>query len=115
MTVIVPRTVTVVGSERNRSAPLEESRSKRAYVLSGDPGAGKTKAFETEAEADSGRSRLVTARRFIERSLDNHPEWRGKTLFVDGLDEVRAGRPDARTPLDRIPAFPAPACNGDPR
>ena len=29
-------------------------------------------------------------------------EWRDKTLFIDGLDEARAGKDDARTPLDAI-------------
>ena len=42
------------------------------------------------------------ARRFISRSLDRHPEWKAETLFIDGLDEVRAGRPDARRPMDLI-------------
>lgn len=115
MSVIVPRTVTVVERDserapamadrpypRERSAPLTEFRSEPAYVLLGDPGAGKTTAFRTEAEVDPARSELVTARRFIARSLEHHPEWRGKTLFIDGLDEVRAGRRDGRTPLDHI-------------
>ena len=115
MNVVVPRTVTVVERDpgrapamgrrpqpRQHSAPLEDFRSARAYVLLGDPGAGKTTAFETEAEADPDGSEFVTARRFIGRSLEHHPEWRGKTLFLDGLDEVRAGRRDGRTPLDHI-------------
>ena len=34
--------------------------------------------------------------------MDRHPEWRAKTLFIDGLDEVRAGSLDARSPLDQI-------------
>ena len=32
----------------------------------------------------------------------DHPEWRDKTLFIDALDEVRAGSPDARATLDAI-------------
>lgn len=115
MSAVVPRTVTVVERDpggapgmgrgpqpRQRSAPLEESRSARAYVLLGDPGAGKTTAFQAEAGAEPDGSEFVTARRFISRSLEHHPEWRGKTLFLDGLDEVRAGRRDGRTPLDHI-------------
>lgn len=115
MSVVVPRTVTVVErapgrapamgrrpQPRQRSAPLEECRSARAYVLLGDPGAGKTTAFQAEAGADRDGSEFVTARRFISRSLEHHPEWWGKTLFLDGLDEVRAGRRDGRTPLDHI-------------
>ncbi|MDE2987125.1 MAG: hypothetical protein OXT70_03610 [Chloroflexota bacterium] len=34
--------------------------------------------------------------------LEQHQEWRGKTLFIDGLDEVRAGSTDARSALDEI-------------
>ena len=111
MSLIVPRSVTVgrerrdagpgVAGNSSRSAPLAEFRSERAYVLLGDPGAGKTEAFRTESRAVPGSIR-VPARRFISRSLDRHPEWRAKTLFIDGLDEVRAGRPDARRPMDLI-------------
>ncbi len=32
----------------------------------------------------------------------DHPEWRGKTLFIDGLDEIRAGTSDVRTPFHEI-------------
>lgn len=101
MSLIVPRTVTVVGDDDVRFAPLADLRSVPAYVLLGDPGAGKTTAFQTEASSDPDTI-LVTARRFIGRSLEHHPEWRAKTLFIDGLDEVRAGRPHAGRPLDRI-------------
>ena len=111
MTLIVPRSVTVVpdgrdarpgaDGERGRSAPLAEFRSERAYVLLGDPGAGKTEALGAESRAVPG-CRRVTARRFVSRSLDRHPEWKAETLFIDGLDEVRAGRPDARRPMDLI-------------
>ena len=111
MSLIVPRSVTVgregrdagpgVAGNRSRSAPLADFRSERAYVLLGDPGAGKTEAFGTESGAVPG-SVKVTARRFISRSLDRHPEWRAETLFIDGLDEVRAGRRDARRPMDLI-------------
>ena len=101
MSLMVPRSVTVVDDGRSRSASLAEFRSERAYVLLGDPGAGKTEAFRMESRAVPGSS-LVPARRFISRSLDRHPEWKAETLFIDGLDEVRAGRPDARRPMDLI-------------
>ena len=39
---------------------------------------------------------------FSTLSVDSHPEWRDKTLFIDGLDEVRAGTDDVRTPFDAI-------------
>ena len=101
MSLVVPRSVTVVDGGQSRSAPLTEFRSDRAYVLLGDPGAGKTEAFKSERDAHPD-SELVTARHFISRSLDRHPECNAETLFIDGLDEVRAGRPDARRPMDRI-------------
>ena len=101
MSLIVPRSVTVVDDGRSRSAPLTEFRSERAYVLLGDPGAGKTEAFRMEQPCRSGQQ-TRPARRFISRSLDRHPEWKAETLFIDGLDEVRAGRPDARRPMDLI-------------
>ena len=111
MSLIVPRSVTVgpdrrdarpgAGGDHSRSAPLADFRSERAYVLLGDPGAGKTEAFGMESRAVPGSVR-VPARRFISRSLDRHPEWRAETLFIDGLDEVRAGRRDARRPMDLI-------------
>ena len=99
--MVVHRTVTVVGGESDRSRPLANFRSERAYVLLGDPGAGKTTSFRTEAEADPD-GLLVTARTFTRRSFERRPEWQGKTLFIDGLDEVRAGSRDTRAPIDEI-------------
>ncbi len=99
--LIVPRTVTVVDGERSRSAPLAEFRSERAYVLLGDPGAGKTEAFRAESE-EHDDCEVITARRFLRRGVDRLSEWEGKTLFIDGLDEVRAGSSDPRRPLDQI-------------
>ncbi len=68
-----------------------------AYVLIAEPGAGKTTAFETEAARQGAE--CVPVRRF--RTFDE-PEWRETTLFLDGLDEARAGTEDGRTPLDDI-------------
>ena len=114
MSGTVARTCTVVpvpgpdGNDPRRDRlqrdcrPLADFRSHDAYVLLGDPGAGKTTAFEDEAEAlgvEAGH--LVSARDFLE--IDDPPAVPpGRTLFIDGLDEVRAGEPNARTPFDRI-------------
>ena len=88
------------GSEHART--LEDFRESDAYVLLGAPGAGKTTLFE--AEGRRAGCQCVTARDFLTFDVEDRPEWRNTTLFIDGLDEKRAGSPDGRTPLDGIRA-----------
>ena len=85
------------------SPTLEEFRESDAYVLLGPPGSGKTTLFE-KVETEHTGCHYVTARNFL--ALGEKPEWkeRDATLFIDGLDEKRAGSPDGRTPLDDIRA-----------
>lgn len=105
---IVSRTCTEIppGSRdwnlEKKSRPLRDFRSRSAYVLLGDPGAGKTTAFDSERRALGDNACLVDARDFVSLDLNSRPEWRGKTLFIDGLDEIRAGSSDVRTPFDEI-------------
>ncbi len=106
--MIVPRTCTEISAgdadqyQDKASQPLEAFRDTPVYVLLGDPGAGKTTAFEAECKALGEQACPITARDFLTFDPQHHPEWRDKTLFIDGLDEVRAGSSDARTPFDAI-------------
>lgn len=110
----VERTCTVVrGREEERggetesgrwgeaeSRALEAFREVAAYVLLGSPGAGKTEAFKREAGEEGGH--YITARDFL--TFDPEPEWEGRTIYIDGLDETRAGASGGRTPFDGIRA-----------
>lgn len=108
MNRIVQRTCTEIpftgsGPGRGKSSrPLEQFRSVAAYVLLGGPGSGKTTAFESESEALGDNAFYISARDFLCFDPKDHPEWSGKTLFIDGLDEIRAGARDTRHPLDEI-------------
>ena len=106
MTHVVRRTYCEIGKRDSRDAPessswpLEDFRETNAYVLLGAPGSGKTTAFSHEAACQGGR--YVTVRDFL--TLDDRREWHDTTLYLDGLDETRAGTADGRTPLDGIRA-----------
>ena len=105
---IVERTCTELsdkvdnGTRPPPSKPLAAYRECSAYVLLGDPGMGKSTAFEQEVKAIGAKAHFITARDFVTFDAEEHPEWRGTTLFIDGLDEMRAGASDRRTPLDSI-------------
>ena len=101
--VLVERTVSQWRKNRwvSDGMTLSELRSARAYVLLGEPGAGKSTAFKEEEKHD-GNAVEITARRFIRCNPEDRPEWRNRTLFIDGLDEVRAGGTDPRKPLDSL-------------
>jgi hypothetical protein len=59
-------------------------------VLVGDPGAGKSHLFEELAQA--AKTTVLSARAFL-----NTPRPTGEILFIDALDERRAGRTDQAT------------------
>lgn len=65
---------------------LREFRGQGAWILLGEPGAGKSKALEVEAEANDGL--FISIAEFLSAAPEE--EWRGKALFLDGLDEIRA-------------------------
>ena len=100
----IERTVRRVEADKPPGPPqsLEAYREAPAWVLLGDPGAGKTTVFEEEAKRSAGAGSFVSARDFLTFDPADYPEWRESTLFLDGLDEVRAGKQDARTPFDEI-------------
>ncbi len=108
MSVIVQRTCTEVLSEAERrrrepvSEPLDALRQAPAYILLGDPGSGKSTALKSEAEALGSQAKLIPARDFLTLDISSHPEWEGRILFIDGLDEIRAGSGDRREALDNI-------------
>lgn len=99
MLFFVPRTCSIREEDpsQNVTKAIDHFRELNAYVLLGDPGAGKSRLFAEEATAENGI--CIPARDFIDYDRE---EWRGKTLFIDGLDETRAGRDDAHTPLGAI-------------
>lgn len=106
MTAFVQRTCTEIRQREPRegseggSRSFDEFRETEAYVLLGAPGGGKTTEFCRQAELTDGC--YVTARDFM--TFDDRTEWHGATLFIDGLDEVRAGSGDGRSQLDTIRA-----------
>lgn len=57
-------------------------------VLLGDPSAGKTHLFRSAAQATGGH--YMTVRSFLNARSD----WSAATVFIDALDERRAGRGD---------------------
>lgn len=88
----LPRQVSEVTDKNNQAnrtqpKPLESYRETHAWILLGEPGAGKSTAMEMEAEAIAGQYLRIDD--FIHGAPD--PAWQGKTLFLDGLDEIRAG------------------------
>ncbi|MXZ39305.1 MAG: hypothetical protein F4Z19_13860 [Holophagales bacterium] len=107
MTAVVDRTCTEVPKdgtnpkEEQVGRPLSDYDSVPAYVLLGDPGSGKTTCFKQERRRLGDAAELVPARDLELFDVSDDPEW-DWTLFIDGLDEVRAGHSDGRTALDQI-------------
>lgn len=89
--MLVPRRVRKASDPQNTSVEnlsedIQEFRTQAAWVLLGEPGAGKSEAFKMEADATNGKRLRVDE--FI--NADPETDWQGKTLFLDGLDEIRA-------------------------
>ncbi|MDE0066068.1 MAG: hypothetical protein OXN44_04245 [Acidimicrobiaceae bacterium] len=103
---LIPRTCTEIASGDSTgtegSQPLRVFRDVPAYVLLGEPGSGKTTEFKQERMDLGDAAELIQARRFAKADIAAHPEWRSKVLFIDGLDETRAGGGSGTTVLDEI-------------
>ena len=95
--LLVPRSaVDLSNDEMSGPLPLSHWRETAAYVLLAEPGAGKSKAFEVEAQETGGD--YITASDFValrSRKLK-------APIFIDGLDEIRAGAGSQRGPMDEI-------------
>ena len=79
------------GGEEQQSLPFSTFAERGNIVLLGDPGAGKSYLFRESAAACGGR--CLTARAFL--NIPAFPP--DAVLFIDGLDERRAGRSDRGT------------------
>lgn len=100
--IFIPRHVKLIHTsfkegEEPQAVLLTSFRSDSAWVLLGEPGAGKSQAFDEEAAACGGL-KLEIAHFITGEILD---EWRNRCLFLDGLDEVRASGSD-RTILNQV-------------
>ncbi len=106
MKCAVRRTCRDIGESGSRgpahipSLPVEEWNDEAAYVLLGPPSSGKTTIFKHLAKRQCGH--CVSARDFL--ALNEGAKWHDEILFIDGIDETRAGTADGRNPLDRIRA-----------
>jgi predicted NACHT family NTPase len=84
--------VTPENPEDGKPRPFSDFADYPNIVLLGDPGAGKTHLFK-KAAADEG-ARLIKARAFLVMPPNSLS---GQSLYIDGLDEKRAGRGDRDT------------------
>lgn len=98
--LLVPRRVRWVNDPENparesRPEAMDEFRNRPAWVLLGEPGAGKTEALKAEKEAAGGE--YLSIAEFVQAG--DVSRWRGMPLFLDGLDEVRGGSDNGSTLL----------------
>ncbi len=93
MTRIV-RQINIASGRRDDATarPFSDYSCQLNLVLLGDPGAGKTHLFKEAAAAEGAR--YLKARAFLTTPAQMLS---GQALFIDGLDEKRAGRGDQDT------------------
>jgi hypothetical protein len=76
---------------------LSAYRDDDAYVLLGEQGAGKSESFKYEAKETGGV--YIKARDFIHGIYEDLTD---KTIYIDGIDEIRSGNLDGRVPFDQV-------------
>jgi hypothetical protein len=85
--VFIPRRVCKITNHTNDlDFPISDFRNEAAWVLLGDPGAGKTSIFKEEEEICNGLYYPSISIFLDDSEFDSKKE--GKTIFLDGLDEV---------------------------
>jgi hypothetical protein len=87
-----------LGNQINAPSPLSDYFEAPALVVLGDPGAGKTTSFE-EAASIEPNAEFITIREFLTLTIDRY---RGKTLYLDALDEMRGRTEDGQLTVDKI-------------
>ncbi|GAE54844.1 hypothetical protein XPR_1479 [Xanthomonas arboricola pv. pruni MAFF 301420] len=83
--------------EDDEEAPFSAFRQVKNIVVLGDPGAGKSELFRSQARATGGV--FVTVREFLNTPVDDIPL--DQVLWIDALDETQGGRGD-RSPVDEL-------------
>ncbi|MEO5372322.1 MAG: hypothetical protein H7833_19810 [Magnetococcus sp. DMHC-1] len=99
--MIVPRLFSRLDSQKGEpdaSCPLSGFIAEPALVILGEPGMGKTTSF-IEGAKEEENAEYLTIRQFLRR---NPSDLQGKTLYLDGLDEQRAGKADGNQVIDEI-------------
>jgi uncharacterized protein (DUF1778 family) len=83
----LPKTDAHTKQEDQTPVSISNLREQHAWVLLGEPGAGKSTTFQEEAQACGGM--FIPLVEFIHADNNNREDWKNKTLFLDGLDEVK--------------------------
>ncbi|MBF0346498.1 MAG: hypothetical protein HQL81_02415 [Magnetococcales bacterium] len=85
--------------KENNPRPISAFFSEPALVVLGEPGMGKTTSF-CQAAIEEEHAKYLTIREFCPPR--NPQGLEGRTLYLDGLDEHRAGKANGNEVLDAI-------------